>query len=229
MPGPFPGSVPHSLSLEAVAHPTGGRWVLLYLSRWLAAPMVMPGGTVVPREKGTPQGSPISPILATLFRPYAFDVWRDREFPGCPFERYAGDIMAHGGSGERARLLRAATAGRPGALGLERHPAKTKIVYGKDANRPGSFEPTSSGLPRLHLPGPSCPRPGRPPHRLLPGHQRQGEEGERPPDQGLAPQPPQGHGPARPRRGDQPSGTGLDQLLRSLLPLRVALPRRAHQ
>ena len=52
----FFDSVPHSLLLKAVAHHTSERWVLLYISRWLEAPMQMPDGTMVPREKGTPQG-----------------------------------------------------------------------------------------------------------------------------------------------------------------------------
>jgi retron-type reverse transcriptase len=52
----FFDSVPHSLLLKAVAHHTSERWVLLYISRWLTAPMQMPDGTMVPREKGTPQG-----------------------------------------------------------------------------------------------------------------------------------------------------------------------------
>jgi group II intron reverse transcriptase/maturase len=89
----FFDSVPHSLLLKAVAHHTSERWVLLCISRWLVTPMVMPDGTVVPREKGTPQGSPISPILANLFMHYAFDMWMDREFPDCPFERYADDSV----------------------------------------------------------------------------------------------------------------------------------------
>jgi group II intron reverse transcriptase/maturase len=53
----FFDSVPHSLLLKAVAHHTSERWVLLYISRWLVAPMQMPDGTVVAREKGTPQGN----------------------------------------------------------------------------------------------------------------------------------------------------------------------------
>ena len=85
----FFDSVPHDLLLKAVAHHTDLRWVLLYIERWLKAPMQMPDGTLVAREKGTPQGSPISPLLANLFMHYAFDRWMDREFPGCPFERYA--------------------------------------------------------------------------------------------------------------------------------------------
>ena len=91
----FFDSVPHDLLFKAVAHHTDERWVLLYIERWLTAPMQMPDGTLVAREKGTPQGSPISPLLANLFMHYAFDKWMDREHPGCPFERYADDVVIH--------------------------------------------------------------------------------------------------------------------------------------
>jgi RNA-directed DNA polymerase len=48
---------------------------------------------------------------------------------GChPFERYADDAVAHCKTEEQARELRTAIARRLGALGLELHPAKTKIV-----------------------------------------------------------------------------------------------------
>jgi RNA-directed DNA polymerase len=87
----FFDSVPHDLLLKAVAHHTDERWVLLYIERWLQAPMQMFDGTLAAREKGTPQGSPISPLLANLFMHYAFDRWMVREHPGCPFERYADD------------------------------------------------------------------------------------------------------------------------------------------
>ncbi len=139
----FFDSVPHGLLLKAVAHHTDERWVLLYIERWLKAPMQMPDGTLVAREKGTPQGSPISPLLANLFMHYAFDRWMGREYPGCPFERYADDILAHCDTEEQAQHLRAAIAERLGALGLELHPDKTKIVYCKDANRRGDSENTS--------------------------------------------------------------------------------------
>ena len=139
----FFDSVPHDLLLKAVAHHTDERWVLLYIERWLQAPMQMPDGTLVAREKGTPQGSPISPLLANLFMHYAFDLWMDREFPGCPFERYADDVVAHCNTEEQARHLRAAIAKRLGVLGLELHPDKTKIVYCKDAKRRGDSEHTS--------------------------------------------------------------------------------------
>ena len=139
----FFDSVPHSLLLKAVAHHTSERWVLLYIERWLKAPMQMRDGTLVPRDKGTPQGSPISPVLANLFMHYAFDRWMGRERPGCPWERYADNIVAHCDTEGQARTLRAAIAERLEALGLELHPEKTKIVFCKDANRPGNYEDTS--------------------------------------------------------------------------------------
>jgi len=139
----FFDSVPHDLLLKAVAHHTDERWVLLYIERWLKAPMQMPDGTVVARERGTPQGSPISPLLANLFMHYAFDSWMAREFPGCPFERYADDAVAHCDTEDQARRLWAALTERFGALGLELHPDKTKIVYCQDTNRRGTAGHTS--------------------------------------------------------------------------------------
>jgi RNA-directed DNA polymerase len=139
----FFDSVPWDLLRKAVAHHTELRWVLLYIERWLKAPMQMPDGTLREREKGTPQGAPISPLLANLFMHYAFDRWMAREHPDCPFERYADDVVVHCDSEERARALRADIADRLGALRLELHPDKTKIVYCKDARRPGSHEHTS--------------------------------------------------------------------------------------
>ena len=63
----FFDSVPWDLMLRAVARHTDQKWVVLYVERWLKAPMQRPDGTLVPRVKGTPQGSPISPVLANLF------------------------------------------------------------------------------------------------------------------------------------------------------------------
>jgi RNA-directed DNA polymerase len=63
----FFDSVPHDLVLKAVAYHTSERWILLYVQRWLEAPLQRQDGTVVARVKGTPQGSAISPLLANLF------------------------------------------------------------------------------------------------------------------------------------------------------------------
>ena len=128
----FFDSVPHDLLLKAAAHHTDERWVLLYIERWLKAPMQMADGTLVAREKGTPQGSPISPLLANLFMHYAFDRWMDREHPGNPFERYADDVVIHCDTEAKAMHLWAKLAERLGSVGLELHPDKTKVVYCKE-------------------------------------------------------------------------------------------------
>jgi RNA-directed DNA polymerase len=139
----FFDSVPHDLLLRAVSHHTRERWVLLYIQRWLKAPMRMADGTLVAREQGTPQGSPISPLLANIFMTYAFDMWMARENPGSPFERYADDIVVHCDTEGQAHRLWVEIAKRLKALGLELHPEKTKVVFCKDANRRGEAEHTS--------------------------------------------------------------------------------------
>jgi RNA-directed DNA polymerase len=54
----FFDSVPWDLMLKAVAASitTGQRWVLLYVQRWLAAPIRQPGGTLAGRDRGNPAG-----------------------------------------------------------------------------------------------------------------------------------------------------------------------------
>ncbi len=66
-------------TMKAVTGHTDQKWVLLYVERWLKAPMQMPDGTVIERTRGTPQGGPISPLLANLFLHYGFDLWISRE------------------------------------------------------------------------------------------------------------------------------------------------------
>jgi RNA-directed DNA polymerase len=139
----FFDSVPHERVLAAVAHHTDQRWILLYVQRWLNAPLQLQDGTVVARDRGTPQGSAISPLLANLVMHYAFDAWMAREFPSLAFERYCDDVVVHCTSQAQAGRVRDAIAGRLAAVGLELHPDKTRIVYCKDADRRGDHEVTS--------------------------------------------------------------------------------------
>jgi RNA-directed DNA polymerase len=69
----FFDTIDHGLLLKAVRHHTDCRWVLLYIERWLKAPVMMEDGSLVSQERGTPQGGFISPLLANLFLHYAFD------------------------------------------------------------------------------------------------------------------------------------------------------------
>jgi RNA-directed DNA polymerase len=133
----FFDSVPWDLMVRAVqANVTHEqRWIVLYVRRWLAAPIVMPEGTVHARDKGTPQGSCVSPVLANLFMHYAFDKWLEREFPAVEFERYADDAVVHCATERQAREVLAALEQRMAEVGLQLHPDKTRIVYCKDGKR----------------------------------------------------------------------------------------------
>jgi RNA-directed DNA polymerase len=139
----FFDSVPWDLIVKAVEANTDQRWVVLYVKRWLQAPVQLPDGTIAMRDRGTPQGSAVSPVLANLFLHYAFDTWMARNFPAVPFERYVDDAVVHCASERQARMLAEAIGGRMVEVGLRLHPGKTRIVYCKDGKRRGSYEHTS--------------------------------------------------------------------------------------
>jgi RNA-directed DNA polymerase len=136
----FFDSLDHELILKAVAAHTRQRWILLYLRRWLHAPLQQPDGTLVQRDRGTPQGSAISPLLANLFLHYALDRWLATQFPAVSFERYADDAVVHCVSKAQAETVLGAIADRMAQVGLELHPDKTRIVYCKDGTRRGWHE-----------------------------------------------------------------------------------------
>src|SRR6202011_4113618 len=139
----FFDTVPWNLVVKAVEAVCDTPWVLLYVKRWLAAPLQLADGTLTERDKGTPQGSAVSPILANLFMHYAFDSWMVRNHPECPFERYADDAVVHCTSRRQAEAELGGTAGRRQEVGLRLHPDKTRIVYCQDGRRRGEHEHTS--------------------------------------------------------------------------------------
>ena len=128
-------NIPHDLLLKSVRKHTDERWILLYIERWLRAPMQTTEGTLRERTRGTPQGGVISPLLANLFLHYVFDAWMKREFPSILWCRYADDGLLHCKSEAQARYLNAALERRFEECGLELHPGKTQIVYCKDGRR----------------------------------------------------------------------------------------------
>lgn len=132
--------IPKQLLWDAWLQVKDQKWVLLYVERWLAAPMQTPDGSLLPREKGTRQGSPISPVLANIFLHYGLDLWMAREFPAVPFERYADDAVIHCATERQAWDVQRALAARLVDVGLELHPEKTRIVYCRDSKRRSSRE-----------------------------------------------------------------------------------------
>jgi group II intron reverse transcriptase/maturase len=96
-------SIDHTLLMRAVRKHTDCNWVLLYIDRWLKAPVQLENGTLAPREQGTPQGSVRSPLLANLFLHDAFEKWMQRHYPHIPFERFADEAICHCASEAQAQ------------------------------------------------------------------------------------------------------------------------------
>ncbi len=135
----FFDSIDHGLLMRAVRKHTDCKWVLLYIERWLKAPVQSGDGSLIHRDKGTPQGGVISPLLANLFLHYAFDTWMQRQYPQILFERYADDGICHCRSKTEAEGLQVAIERRFAECRLELNLQKTKIVYCKDSNRRGDY------------------------------------------------------------------------------------------
>jgi group II intron reverse transcriptase/maturase len=135
-------NIDHTLLMRAVCKHVKCKWSLLYIERWLKAPMELGDGTRVKRTRGTPQGGVVSPVLANLFLHYVFDSWMAREYPDLPWCRYADDGLVHCRTEAEAVAVKAKLAARLAECYLEVHPDKTKIVYCKDSRRRRKYPTT---------------------------------------------------------------------------------------
>jgi len=136
----FFDAIDHGLLMRAVKRHVKEPWQLLYIQRWLKAPVQQGDGSTEQREKGTPQGGVISPLLANLFLHYVFDIWVEKHWRGIQFERYADDIVCHCSSEREASRLKQLLETRFRQCGLQLHPEKTKIVYCKGGYHRGDYE-----------------------------------------------------------------------------------------
>lgn len=130
----------HRLLMKALRHHCDVSWVILYVERWLKAPLQHADGHLEPRSRGTPQGGVVSPILANLFLHYAFDAWMRRMLPDVPFCRYADDGLAHCRNRQEAESVLEMIRLRFAEVGLELHPEKSGVVYCKDRNRKKAYD-----------------------------------------------------------------------------------------
>ncbi len=122
-------NIDHSLLMKAVRKHSENKLVLLYIERWLKAPMEMPDGSIIQRLKGVPQGGVISPILANLFLHYVFDCWMRKHYPVTLWCRYADDGLVHCRTKKEAQKLLVDLHNRFNKCNLELHSVKTKIIF----------------------------------------------------------------------------------------------------
>jgi RNA-directed DNA polymerase len=122
--------------------------ILRLIGMWLHVG-VLEEGQVVNQELGTPQGAPISPMLANIFLHEVLDEWFQREVRprmkgNCFLVRYADDfVMGFSVKGEAERVFKVLPK-RFERYGLSIHPEKSRLVqfsrpYWKRGKGPGSF------------------------------------------------------------------------------------------
>ena len=225
----FFDEVPWDLMVRAVQAVTDASWVLLYVKRWLAAPLKHPDGSLEQRSRGTPQGSAVSPVLANLFMHYAFDAWMAREFPGCPFERYADDGVVHCKSRNQAEVVLGRIALRMNEVGLRLHPDKTRIVYCKDGQRRAEHEHVSFTFLGFAFRARGARGKGRNFTGFLPAISPEALKAKKRPAPRTADPP--AHRPVARRPGEmaEPHHRRVDPLLRPVLPDRARSPPEARQ
>ena len=196
------------------------QWMVLYIERWLKAPVQEEDGQLVPREKGTPQGGVISPLLANLFLHYAFDRWMAKRYRHLPFERFADDAIVHCRTEVEAQEVRAAIAERLKECGLELHPEKTKVVYCKDDDRRRTISKREVRFSRLHFSAAEVEESeGEVLRQFQSGCFRQSGEGNSGRDSKLETAFTQRQADRRSFADVQPGNSGLAPILRAVLPL----------
>ena len=137
----FFDEIDHELMLRAVAHTMEEKWVLMYVKRWLEAPIVRVNGQVEQRNgKGTPQGGVISPLLANLYLHFTLDAWLSKHYPDLRFVRYADDIVIHCKSKAQAEEVLSTVRKRLAEVKLKVKEEKTRIAYCKDYRRKEKHE-----------------------------------------------------------------------------------------
>jgi len=124
--------------IRFVEHRIGDRRIIRLIQKWLKAG-ILEDEVVTVSERGTGQGSVISPLLANIYLHYAFDLWanrwRQREATGDMIVvRYADDIVVGFEHEADARWFLDMMRARLEKFALTLHPEKTRLIeFGRHA------------------------------------------------------------------------------------------------
>ena len=128
----FFDSVSQDWLVRFVEHRVGDKRIVRLIRKWLKAG-VLEDGTVTVSDRGTGQGSVISPLLANIYLHYVHDLWaerwRRREAAGDMIVvRYADDLVAGFEREADARRFLDAMRARFEEFALSLHPDKTRLI-----------------------------------------------------------------------------------------------------
>ena len=145
--------IQHDWLQKMVAHRIGDPIILRLIGKWLKAGF-MAGGVVTRTEEGSPQGGPISPILANIYLHYALDLWFEKMVkPRCKGEvyltRFADDFVVNFQYQRDAERFQKGLTNRFTKFGLELAEEKTRLMrfgrfvrtdLGKTGEKPETFD-----------------------------------------------------------------------------------------
>ena len=177
----FFDNLSHDWLGKFLEHRIGDRRVLQLIKRFLKAGIVE-NALVEKSDKGTPQGGPLSPLLANIYLHYTLDLWFEKKFrKSCKNRlrliRYCDDFVVCFENQEEAERFYRELSERLEKFSLELEPSKTRLIeFGpkaeKHAKQNGNRGPeTFDFLGFTHYCGKSCKGKGFRMKRVTSGKQ----------------------------------------------------------